>query len=67
MTYRKGGYSLGVGYLPGSKRKSLYIGENYQITKVASFSNDEAADEFGRWLEFFLGLRFSPMEEEACT
>lgn len=61
MTYTRGQYSLGVGMLPGSKRPSLYIGNKYCIHKVASFSSDEASEEFVRWLEYFFNLRSSPL------
>ena len=56
MLYKKGDKVIGIGDLPNSKRKSLYVGNDYCITKVASFSNDEAADEFERYLSYFLGL-----------
>lgn len=63
MTYTRGEYSLGVGSLPGAKRPALYIGNKYCIHKVASFSSEEAAEEFTRWLEYFFSLRHSPVEE----
>ena len=63
MTYTKGEYALGVGKLPGRKRPCLYVGNKCCIHQVASFSSDEAADEFADWLEYFFGLRKSPVEE----
>ena len=56
MLYRLGNRVIGVGILPGSKRKSLYVGNDCCITKVASFSSDEAADNFENYLNHFLGL-----------
>lgn len=56
MLYKKGDKVIGIGNLPNSKRKSLYIGNSYCITKVASFSNDEASDIFESYLSYFLGL-----------
>ena len=56
MLYKKGDKVIGIGDLPNSKRKSLYVGNDYCITKVASFSNDEASDTFESYLCYFLGL-----------
>ena len=56
MLYRKGEIVIGVGNLPNTKRKSLYVGTEYCVTKVASFSSDEAADKFENYLYYFLGL-----------
>ena len=56
MLYRKNKSVIGIGYLPNSKRKSLYVGTEYCVTKVASFSNDESADKFEDYLCYFLGL-----------
>jgi len=56
MLYKKGDKVIGVGNLPNSKRKSLYVGNDYCITKVASFSNDETADTFESYLNYFLEL-----------
>lgn len=62
MTYSKGDYVLGAGKLEGSKRPCLYIGNKYCIHKVASFSSDKSFEEFIIWMEFFMGLRRSPIE-----
>lgn len=56
MLYRKGNQCIGIGSLPNSKRKALWIGSDYCIRKVGSFSNDEAAEDFERYLEDFLGV-----------
>lgn len=64
MTYTRGEYSLGIGKLPGSKKPSLFIGNKYCIHKVASFSNEESAEEFTKWLDYFFSLRSSPVEED---
>lgn len=63
MTYTRGEFSIGVGNLPGRKRPCLYIGNKYCIHQVASFSNEENAKEFTRWLEYFFNLRISPNVE----
>ena len=63
MLYKKGNKVIGVGNLPNSKRKSLYVGNTCCITKVASFSSDEAADKFESYLDYFLGLE--PQAEKA--
>ena len=56
MLYRKGERVIGVGNLPNTKRKSLYVGTLNCVAKVASFSSDEAADKFEDYLCYFLGL-----------
>lgn len=56
MLYRKFKNVIGIGKLPNCKRKSLYVGTENCIRKVASFSNDEAAETFESYLEYFLGL-----------
>lgn len=56
MVYRYNNQSIGVGNLPNCKKKCLYIGYNGVIRKVASFSNDEEAENFERTLQYFLGL-----------
>lgn len=56
MIYRLGNKVIGIGNLPNGKRKSLYVGNDCCITKVASFSSDEAADKFESYLSYFLGL-----------
>ena len=56
MLYRKFKSVIGVGKLPDNKRKCLYIGTENCIRKVASFTNDEAAEVFESYLEYFLGL-----------
>ena len=60
MAYRRGDYTIGVGMLPGSKRPSLYVGNKCCIHKVASFSSDDAAEDFKRYLEYFLFGRDNP-------
>lgn len=57
MLYRKDKSVIGIGNLPNCKRKCLYVGNEYCIEKVASFSNDEQANVFERYLEYFLGLQ----------
>ena len=56
MVYRYNNQSIGVGNLPNCKKKCLYIGHDYCIRKVATFSNDEEAENFERTLQYFLGL-----------
>ena len=65
MLYRKGERAIGVGNLPNTKRKSLYVGTEYCVTKVASFSSDEAADEFEDYLCYFLGLNEKDIDNES--
>ena len=57
MLYRKDKSVIGIGNLPNCKRKCLYVGNEYCIEKVASFSSDEQANVFERYLEYFLGLQ----------
>ena len=57
MLYRKDKSVIGIGKLPNCKRKCLYVGTEYCIEKVATFSNDEQAEIFEQYLEYFLGMR----------
>jgi len=56
---RKNGLTLCVTTLPGQKKPSLLIGDELGFTKVASFLNDDTADDFAAHLEKML-----PMEAE---
>lgn len=56
-TYRKGDRAISICNLPQRKNKCLLVGEGSVWTKVASFSDDEAADLFEKMLEDFLGFR----------
>ena len=56
MLYRKDKSVIGIGNLPKCKRKCLYVGTEYCIEKVATFSSDEQAEIFEEYLEYFLGL-----------
>ena len=56
-TYTKGDATIAIGSDPHHKRKSLYIGNKYCIHRVASFSNDEAAEGFEEIFEWFCGLK----------
>ena len=67
MLYRKFKSVIGIGKLPYNKRKCLYIGTENCIRKVASFTNDEAAETFESYLEYFLGLTHTePCKEEGA-
>ena len=59
MTYIKGDCTISVERIEGmGKRKGLFVGTQNeycsQLTKVASFSSDDMADIFCKWLEYFL-------------
>lgn len=56
-TYRKGDRAISICNLPQRKNKCLLVGEGSVWTKVASFSDDEAADLFEKMLEDFLGFK----------
>lgn len=57
MTYAKGAYTIVVERLDGGKRMGLYIGEAneyvHTVLKVATFTNEEKAKDFCKWLEYF--------------
>lgn len=63
MLYTKDKVSIGVGNLPGKKRKSLYVETGCSIYPVATFTNDEQAQMFSDVLEYFLGMRKSPFQQ----
>lgn len=59
MTYKRGKVSISVHQLDGfGKNPSLWIGTDdpNQLVKVASFSNEDKANLFCKWLEYLLGL-----------
>lgn len=56
MVYRSGEKAIGIGNLPRSKRKCLYVQDGCIIRKVASFTSDQDAEMFERRLQYFLGI-----------
>lgn len=57
MTYRnKHGDFITVGYLPRKKKLCLIVGDETNVTKVASFDDDEAAKLFTKTLERLLKI-----------
>ena len=59
MTYAKEDCIISVQQINGcGKKKGLFVGiaNEYccQLNKVATFSNDDCADTFCKWLEYFL-------------
>lgn len=48
---------LCVGTLPGRKRPSLYLWTALDITTLATFRNQEAADSASRFLRGMIGAR----------
>ena len=56
MTYRKGDCIISVEQINGcGKKKSLFVGTENELIKVASFVNDDRANVFCKWFEYFLG------------
>ena len=48
---KKDGSTLGIGVIPGRKRKALYRMHGCQVWPIAYFATDEDAE----WVEWFLG------------
>lgn len=64
MKYTKGDYMILVDKIEGiGKRKGLFIGKGNRFIKVASFSSDEKAEKFIKWLEFFMCGPFDDPED----
>ena len=64
MTYSKGDVSIKVFQLDGFGIKpSLWIGAGNQTIKVASFTNDDKAKLFCKWLDYMFGLSNANREE----
>ena len=55
-TYWRGDVCVAITKDPAHKRKGLYIGNKYCIERLATFSNDEAAEQFERFMNKFLGV-----------
>ena len=55
---RKGDYCIGIGELPGYKKPCLLIGNEKEgrLRKVATFIDQEEADNFMSMLKDFLNL-----------
>ena len=58
MIYWKGNECIGISSDPCHKRKGLYVGNRYCIQRVATFANDEFAEDFDMFLCRFLGLKW---------
>ena len=48
---------IGITYLPNRKKPCLVIGDNYSITKFATFNNELAARAFMDLFADFLGIQ----------
>ena len=64
MRYIKGEESLWITHLPDLKKPVLLIGGEYAVHKVASFNSEEAAEEFSRLFERWLGIGGAGMKGE---
>lgn len=56
-SYWKGDECISITNDPYHKKKGLYVGNKYYITRLATFTNNEDAEAFEKFLEWFLGLR----------
>lgn len=55
MTYKKGNTVISVEQIDGfGKNPGLWIGSENELVKVASFGSKDKADNFCKWLEYFL-------------
>ena len=57
MTYSKQGRIISIEMRPlvGKVRPELFIGDGYELLKVATFGSVEKAEKFQEWLEYFFG------------
>lgn len=66
MRYERGNVVISVEMIDGfGKNPGLYIGTNNpnKVWKVASFRSADKAQEFCKWLEYFVGLRKEEPQE----
>ena len=56
-SYWKGDECIAITDDPYHKRKGLYIGNKYCIQRLATFRNNEDAEAFEKFFEWFLGLK----------
>lgn len=65
MTFNKSGTVISVDKIDGfGKNYGLYVGNESELFKVASFGNDEKAEMFCRYLEYLCGIMDEPPEED---
>lgn len=61
IRYEKGGCVITVERIDGfGKNPGLWIGTDNSLTKVASFGNEDKAQTFIKWLNYFLGADEPP-------
>lgn len=67
MTFNRSGTVISVEKVDGfGKMPGLWVGNNREQLKVASFGNEKKAEIFCKYLEFVSGITDDlPMEEEA--
>jgi hypothetical protein len=64
MTYNTGDYKITIERIAGfGENKGLWIGKGNEIIKVASFGNDDKAEMFKRYMDYFLGFEDEPTWE----
>ena len=56
-SYWKGDKCIAITDDPYHKKKGLYVGNKYCITRLATFTNNDNAESFDKFLEWFLGFR----------
>jgi len=57
MTYKKGDMVLVITEDGYHKKRGLFIGNKYVIERVATFSNNQCADQFEEFLCRFLDVK----------
>jgi hypothetical protein len=57
VRYKKDDFIIAVEKIAGfGQHKGLWIGKGNEIIKVASFGNDDKAEMFMRYLDYYLGV-----------
>lgn len=65
MTFNRSGTVISVEKVDGfGKMPGLWVGNNRELLKVASFGNEKRAEKFCKYLEFVCGITDDPPQED---
>lgn len=52
--FKKGLRGFVIGTIPGQKKLSLFVRNKNQVSKIATFKDEESADTFRMYMQFFM-------------
>ena len=64
MLYVRNGVRVGMTHVQGRKKPVLVVGNEYALKVIASFSNEESADEYERYMRTLLDGLVKEQENE---